>query len=144
MLQNQLQNDMKQAMISKRAIARDILRFVLSQIKNKEIDTQKQLTDDQIIKIIQKEVKQINETMDSLRASNTDWLDDEQEKIDILSAYLPEMLSEDELQKIVIEKVAALALDDPKKNRGPLIGSIMHDYGSSVDGNLLNNIINTL
>jgi len=61
-----LQDDLKQAMKDKNIVTRDILRFVISQIKNKEIDTQKPLTDDEIIKIIKKEVKQIDEVIINL------------------------------------------------------------------------------
>jgi len=61
-----LQNALKQAMKDKNIVTRDILRFVISQIKNKEIDTQKSLTDDEIIKIIKKEVKQIDEVIINL------------------------------------------------------------------------------
>ena len=145
MLQTQLKNDMKEAMIAKDTTKRDILRFVISQVKNKEIDTQKELTDDEIIKIIQKEIKQINETRAWFETSwDSDAVLEEDKKIATLSVYLPEMLDEDTLREIVQKKVWELNIDDPKQNRGQLIGAIMGEYGARVDGKLLNEIITTL
>ena len=66
MMIDTLKDALKQAMKDKNIVTRDILRFVISQIKNKEIDTQKSLTDDEIIKVIKKEVKQIDEVIVNL------------------------------------------------------------------------------
>jgi uncharacterized protein len=68
MIYETLLQDMKQAMKEKQTLQRDILRFVISQIKNKEIETQVSLTDDEVIKIIQKEIKQIHETRSGYEA----------------------------------------------------------------------------
>lgn len=145
MLYDQIQQDMKQAMIAKQVTQRDILRFVISQVKNKQIDSQKDLTDDEIIKIIQKEIKQIHETLASLEATgDQDGIDTEHLKIATLEVYLPEMLDAEKLREIVQSTISTLWLDDPKKNRGALIGPIMSEYGATVDGKLLNEIINTL
>lgn len=138
-----LQADLKEAMISKNVTKRDILRFIISQIKNKQIELQKDPTDDEITKIIKKEIKQIDETREHL----TEWSDElavQDEKKAILGEYLPEMLSEDALKGIVTQTVEKLGIDDPKANRGPVIGAIMWEYGATVDGSMLNEIINTL
>lgn len=141
----QLKDDLKQAMIAKDVHKRDILRFVLAMIKNKEIDSQKPLTDDEIIKLMQKEIKQIKETMQWLEQSwDTVWLDIEKQKIATLETYLPDMLDEDSLRKIVMEAIASLWIDEPAKNRWPLIGAIMGKYGASVDWALLNQIISRI
>jgi len=61
-----IKTDLKTAMIHKEKTKRDILRYIISQIKNKEIELQKTPTDDIIIKIIKKEVKQIDEVVHNL------------------------------------------------------------------------------
>jgi len=137
-----LQNALKQAMKDKNIVTRDILRFVISQIKNKEIDTQKSLTDDEIIKIIKKEVKQIDEVIINL----TDWSDElaiENEKKEILGAYLPEVMSKDQLAPLVQSKITELGIDNPKQNRGPIIWALMWEHWSAIDGSMLNEIINS-
>jgi len=145
MLLEQLKDDIKAAMIAKNVTQRDILRMVMSTIKNKEIDEQKPLTDEQIIKIIQKEVKQINETLEGYTTTgDQEWIATENEKIETLSKYLPTMLSEPELKEILIKTVETLWIEEPAKNRGPVIWAIMKDYGAQVDGALLNTLISGL
>lgn len=61
-----IQIDLKAAMIAKDIVKRDILRFIVAQVKNKQIEFQKDPTDDDIIKIIKKEVKQIDEVRENL------------------------------------------------------------------------------
>lgn len=143
MMLEKIQTDLKTAMIAKEITKRDILRYIVSQIKNKQIELQKEPTDDVIIKIIKKEVKQIDEVIENL----TEWTDErntENEKKEVLWVYLPEMISEQKLKEIVATKVAELWIEDPKQNRWPLIWAIMWEHGTSVDGSMLNTIINTL
>ncbi len=143
MLKDAILVHLKEAMIVKDTTKRDILRFIVSQIKNKEIDTKKDITDDEIIKLIQKEIKQIWETKEWLETSwDTDGIAVEDEKIWVLSVYLPEMISEEKLEDIVKSTITTLGIEEPKKNRGPIIWSIMNEYGASIDGKLLNEIIN--
>ncbi len=145
MVIEQLKTDIKAAMIAKQVTQRDILRMVMSTIKNKEIEEKKPLTDDQIIKIIQKEVKQINETLEGYTATgDQEWIKNEEEKIATLSKYLPTLLSESKLKNILIETLEKLGIEEPAKNRGPVIWAIMKDYGTQVDGALLNKLISSL
>lgn len=95
-------------MKAKDVATRDMLRFIISKIKNVKIDKMIDLTDDDMIKIMQKEIKQIKETMLSLTdPARAEELAGEQAKIDILSAYLPQMLTSDELKTIVQEIMTA-------------------------------------
>lgn len=142
-LKDTINTDLKEAMIAKDVTKRDILRFIISQIKNKEIDSKEDLTNDEIIKIMQKEIKQIGETIQWLETAGDAYsVATEKEKIAVLDAYLPDMISEADLQTIVTKTIADLWIQEPKKNRGPIIWAIMKDHGASVDGKLLNEIIN--
>ena len=101
---------------------RNMLRFIISAIKNAKINNMKDLSNDDMIKIMQKEIKQIQETMTSLTdPSRSEELAAEQAKIDILSVYLPQMLTADELKAIVLEMMAAESITEPSKERGKLI-----------------------
>ena len=138
-----LKDALKQAMKDKNIVTRDILRFVISQIKNKEIDTQKSLTDDEIIKVIKKEVKQIDEVIVNL----TEWSDEmavELTKKEVLSAYLPETMTIDQLTPLVQSKISELGIENPKQNRWPIIWALMAEHGSAIDGSMLNSIINSM
>lgn len=101
--------------------------------------------DDEVLKIIKKEIKSRKETIAFLKQAGKD--DDiliEEQKIAFLEEYLPEMLSEEQLKDIIVTYRGKLDIDDIKKQRGQLIGAIMKDYGAVVDGALLNNIISSL
>jgi len=88
---------------------------------------------------------QIHETRAGFEASwDSDGMAEEDKKIATLSVYLPDMLSEQELRDLLQEAIISLWIDEPKKNRGPLIWALMAEYGARVDGKLLNEIINSL
>ena len=75
---------------------------------------------------------------------NLEEVEIENQRIDLMKVYLPQMLSEEELTKIVKEKLEILWMDDPRKERGKLIWAVMQDYKAVVDWKMLNDIINTL
>ena len=132
-------------MKAKDVATRDMLRFIISKIKNVKIDKMIDLTDDDMIKIMQKEIKQIKETMLSLTdPARAEELAGEQAKIDILSAYLPQMLTSDELKTIVQEIMTAQWITEPSKERGKIMWPIKAKYGATVDGKLLNDVIMSL
>jgi hypothetical protein len=62
--------DYKQAMRDKDVIKKSVLNFVVAQIKGKQIDTQKELTNDEIIAIIKKEIKSMKEAMEFLKQAD--------------------------------------------------------------------------
>jgi len=142
MLKNKIKQDYKQAFKEKDLIKKDILNYIMSQIKNKEIDLQRELNDSEIIKIIQKEIKSRQESISFLEKGwNQKEIEIEKKKIEILKQYLPKMLSKDKLENIVEEYIKRLNITDLKKQRWILIKQIMSDYAGQVDWKLLNDII---
>lgn len=137
-----LQADRKTAFKARETVKKDILSYMIAQVKNKTIDLWRPMEDDELLKLIQKEVKVRYETITMLEtASNTEEASLEKQKIAVLDAYLPTLLTEEELTAIVAEKKAALGIEDMWKQRGQLIGAIMKEYGAVVDGRLLNEIL---
>ena len=142
---DQIKQDYKKAFKEKDKIAKEILNFILAQIKNKQIELWKQPDDTQIIKIIQKEIKTRKEAIENLKkVGNQQEVEIEEQKIKILEKYLPKMFSKEQLQDIVQKEIRNLNITDLKKQRGILIKNIMEKYGPQVDWKLLNQIINTL
>lgn len=125
-----LVEDMKQAMRSGAALKRDTVRTVMSEVKNFEIDNGEQ-DDAGVQKIILKLVKQFQDAMnDFVKANREDLILETQQKLDILQAYLPQQMTELELQKIVAEVVAAA----PVKAMGPIIGQVVKRVAGQADG----------
>lgn len=142
---NQLMEDYKQAMRDKDAIKKTVLSFVIAQIKNKQIDAQKDLTDDEIIATIKKEIKSIKEAAEFLKqAGKEEELQQELAKAAVLQAYLPEVMNEEQTRELIEKLVAELWITDLNKQRGQLMWAIMKDYKSDVDGSLVNQIVTSM
>ena len=98
-LKEQLKDDLKLAMREKDVAKRDSIRAINTMIKQIEVDERKELSDKDIIKLIQKGIKQREEAVTQYRdASRDDLVQKEQEQIDIFSLYLPTQISDEELE----------------------------------------------
>lgn len=87
-------------MKSQDALRLSVLRMLLSEMNYKSIDLQRTLTDEDVVSVLQKEVKKRREAVDSYTAGGrAEQAAKEQQELDILSAYLPAMLSEEEIRK---------------------------------------------
>jgi uncharacterized protein YqeY len=129
-LKETLMENMKQAMRDHDSLKLNTVRQVISELKNFEIDNGVQ-DDAGVQKIITKLLKQYQDGLNDFKtAGRTDLIEETEEKLAVLSAYLPQQLSEDELQAIVAEVVAAA----PVKAMGPLIGQVMKRVGNKADG----------
>jgi hypothetical protein len=125
-----LREDMKQAMKAHDALKLDTVRSVISEVRNFEIDNGEQ-DDAGVQKIIAKLVKQWQDAIVDFKAADrTDLITETESKLQILKAYLPEQLSDEKLQAIVQEVVAAA----PVKTMGPIIGQVMQRVAGQVDG----------
>jgi uncharacterized protein len=129
-LQNQLIEDMKQAMKSGDRVRLDAIRFLRSEIKNYEIDHGDQ-DDAGVETLIAKQTKQMRESIEEYKkGGRQDLADDEQAKLTILEKYLPEQMSDEELQVIVNEVLA----HTPTPQMGPVIGQVMSRVKGKADG----------
>ena len=134
MLYDTILNDIKTAMIEKNVIKRDCLRSLVSEIKNQTVNAGKELTEDVVLKCIQKSVKQHNDSIEQFKAANrTDLLERETTECAILSAYLPKMYSDLETQTIILKIVVENKIEEKKAN----MGKIMKLLNSREDRNLI-------
>ncbi|MEF2175766.1 MAG: GatB/YqeY domain-containing protein, partial [Candidatus Absconditabacteria bacterium] len=124
---------------------KEILNYVIAQMKNKKIDEKRELTDDECIQIIKKEIKTRHESISYLeKVNDVESIEQDTKKIKILESYLPDSMSYDQLQQLVLDKINELGVQDLSKERGKLIGVIMAQYRSVIDGGMLNEIISSL
>lgn len=139
-----LQEDLKVAMKEKDQFKRDTIRFLMSAIKQVEVDERKTLSDDDIYKIIQKSVKQREEAVKQYReAGREDLADKEEKEALLLKSYLPEQLDEEALRKIVAETIAESGATSMKE-MGSVIKSVMAKVGSRADGKSVSAIVKEL
>lgn len=136
-LKEQLMEEMKQAMRDKDMVKLGVIRLLRSEIQNYEIDNGPQ-NDPGVQKIIASQVKKLKDAVTDFRNAGRDELVAEEEaKIALMEAYLPQQLSDVELEEIVTRVVAA----SEEKNMGKLIGAVMQEVAGKADGNRVSALV---
>ena len=142
-LENKIQEDLVQAMKNHQEHTVSALRSIKTTIM--EVKTapggKKELEDGDIIKIIQKLVKQRKESMDIYsQAGRSELADNEQQEMLVLMNYLPKMLTESEVEEIVANTIADLGATT-MKDMGKVMGFINKTYSGQVDGSMVSRIV---
>jgi uncharacterized protein YqeY len=134
MLYEKIQEDYKISMKEKQEVKKSALNYVLAQIKNKKIELQRDPNDDEIIAILKKEVKAINEAIIFLeKANKPEELAEEQEKKAIIESYLPQMLDYNQTKALIEKIIAEKGITDLKTQRGLLMKELMATHRSELD-----------
>ena len=139
-LKDQLMEDMKNAMRARDAGRLEVIRFLRSEIKNVEIDHGDQ-DDAGVLKIIARQVKSMKDAnLDYIKGGRPDLAEDNLSKIEILETYLPAQLSDEELEKIVSEKIASAE----DKNFGKIMGQVVAAVSGKADGGRVSQMVKKL
>ncbi len=145
MLYEKILEDYKISMKEKQEVKKAALNYVLAQIKNKKIELQRDPNDDEIIAILKKEVKALNESLGCLeKANKPEELAEEQEKKSIIESYLPQMLNREQTEKLIKEIIEKQGISDLKTGRWLLMKELMAWHRSELDWSLVNDIINSM
>jgi uncharacterized protein len=140
-LLERLNQDMKQAMKDKDSLKLSTIRMLRSAIKNKEIDKRRALTDAEVEEVILSEVKKRNDSVAEYeKAGRQDLADKEKAEIEVLKAYLPEQLSEDEVRALVEEVIRETGASS-KADMGKVMGVLMPKVKGRADGRLVNRLV---
>ena len=131
-----IQKDIKDAMIDKNNVKRDCLRSLVSDIKNQTINSGKELTEEIVIKCVQKSVKQHNDSIEHFKsAGREDLALKEMEEKNYLESYLPKMMDENETRQVI---------DNILQNIEPLkknMGLIMKQLPKETDKGMASRIL---
>jgi uncharacterized protein len=141
-----LNNALKEAMKNKQNERRDVLRSLLSAIKQVEVDTRTELTDDQIIGVLQKEVKTHRETIMELGKSNNDHSDQiaqSENAITVIGEFLPQQMSREEIEAIVKAAIAQTGVTTAKE-MGKVMGVVQPQTRGRADGKLVSEIVKAI
>ena len=143
-LTEQLNEDLKTAMRNKEVVKRDSIRAINTMIKQIEVDERKELTDEDVIKLIQRGIKQREEAIAQYKAaSRDDLVQKEQEQVDVFMLYLPAQLSDEELEagmKEIIAKTGASSM----KDMGKVMGAATKTFAGVADGKRINEMVKKL
>jgi uncharacterized protein YqeY len=138
-LQNQVMDKMKEAMKAKDTIALQALRAVKSAflLAKTETGVKEEITEEQAIKIIQKQVKQRKDSAAIfIKQNRQDLADPEFLEIAVLEQFLPEALSEDEIEKVVITTITKLGASG-MKDMGKVMGMVSNELSGQADGKVI-------
>ncbi|MBP2653864.1 MAG: yqeY [Firmicutes bacterium] len=142
-IKDRLTEDMKQAMKDKEAgkARLSVIRMVRGSIKNVEIDHKKELSDEEVLEVLAKEVKMRRDAMEEFQKGNRpDLVESLKQEVAVLLAYLPEQLSEEEVGKLVAEAVKASGAVGPKE-MGKVMAILMPKVKGRADGKLVNMLV---
>ncbi len=143
-LQDQLSSDMKDAMRAKDPLRLSTIRQLRSAIKNKEIELGKSLDDEFIIGVITTQGKQRREAAQMYRENDRlELAEKEEAELEILLAYLPAQLGEDELRTIIAAAIAETGATSPR-DMGKVMGPVMAKTRGCADGKLVNQLVKEL
>ena len=145
-LKDKLTADMKDAMKAREAgkLRLSVIRLVRGAIRQQEIDGQKELSDEDVLGVISKEVKQRRDSIEDFKKGGRDDLVAEAEaEIAVLMEYLPQQLSEDEVRSLVKEAIVASGATSPK-DMGKVMKELMPKVKGRADGKLVNGIVKEL
>ena len=106
-LKDQINSELKQAMLDKDVFVRDTLRLVTSEIKRFEVDNRKDPTDEDIVAILKRMAKQRKDSIQQYKDGGRPDLEEiEQKELDLLATYLPQALSGDALKNVISEIIS--------------------------------------
>lgn len=144
MIKSTLDQDLKNALLSKDTFKTTLLRSLKSAILYAEVAAQKRdegLSDDEIVAVFQKEAKKRQESADAfLTAGDQTRADHELAEKQVIDTYLPAQLSEAELTIIVDEQIAALNAQT-MQDMGKVIGAVKQKTGATADGGMIARLV---
>lgn len=145
-IKDQLTEDMKQAMKDREngKLRLSVIRMVRANIKNVEINDKKELTDDEVLAVLMKEVKMRQDSLEEFqKAGRSELVAQAEEEIKILKKYLPEAFSDEELKGIVAEVVAEVGAAT-MKDMGKVMPAVMAKTKGRADGKRINAMVREL
>jgi len=141
-LYNRIEEDIKSALKAGDGIRLSVLRMVLSAVKMQEIEKKiKRAQEDDVIQVIQRDIKQHRDSIDQFEKGNRkDLADKEREELKILESYMPEQMSEAELEKIVKEAIDSVGAKT-KSDTGKAMKAVMEKAKGRAEGRLINQLV---
>ena len=143
-LKEKLQEDLKTAMKNKDTVRLSVIRLAKAAVMNLEIARGHQLSDEEVIEVLAKELKQRNDSLVEFeKAGRKDLVENLQKEIQIVQEYLPAQLSEAEVRKLIEEVIVEVGASS-KKDMNKVMPVLMPKIKGRADGKLVNQIVNSL
>ena len=143
-LMDDVRAGMMAAMKNKDKVRKDALSALLSAMKSKAIDNKGELSEDDAIAVVAREIKQLKETMDTAPEAYVEIKEECAAKIAVLSEFMPKQMDVEEIKEVIAGVLARLGLEKPEaKQKGIIMKNLMPLVKGKADGKLVNDVLAT-
>ena len=130
------------AMKAKDKDTKDTLSLLLAALKNKAIDKRADLTEEEEVQVILKEIKQTKESLEMTPSDRTDMIEECKRRLAVLETFAPKMMDADEIKAVVESVLSELGITAPTaKDKGRIMKELMPKVKGKADGKLVNEIV---
>lgn len=147
-MQEQIRAELTKAMKERNELMLRVLRRIIASITNELVSKgkkpQEKMTDEEVIAVIKKMVKQGKDSIEQFsKGGRNDLVENEQNELNVLERYLPQMMSEEKIKELAIAKKDKLGIVD-KSKAGILVGAVLKETKGSADGQIVKKIVDSL
>ena len=142
---DEVRSAMVAAMKAKDKDTKETLSALLAALKNKAIDKREDLTETEEFEVVNKEIKQTKETMETAPADRADIIEQCKSRLAVYQEFAPAQMSEEEIKAVVREVLSGLGIENPTgKDKGKVMKELMPKVKGRADGGLVNKIVGEL
>ncbi|MFD2618265.1 GatB/YqeY domain-containing protein [Terrilactibacillus laevilacticus] len=140
-LLDRLNQDLKQAMRDRDKVKLSVIRMIKTSITNESIKHGKELSDDDVLTVLSRELKQRKDSLQEFEnAGRQDLIEGVQKEIEVVNLYMPEQLSKDDLQSIIDETISEVGAVS-KSDMGKVMSALMPKVKGKADGKLVSSLV---
>ena len=142
--QEQIKADMITAMKNRNKQRKNVLSYLLGQIKNVSIDKRRELTDDEVNEVINKQIKQTQDVLDITPKDRTDIIEENEFTISVLKEYAPVMMDENAIRHEIYAVCSDIGIEVSSltaKDKGKVMSKLIPKVKGKADGKLVNQIV---
>ena len=137
----EIKTQLEDAMREGDAARRDTLRLILSSLQGAEKELQRPLSEDEELQVLQRERKKRLEAAEAFRnAGRSEQADKEEDELDVLEEFMPEPMSEDELEEIVDDVIAEVGATS-MRDIGRVMADVMPQVAGRADGSAVSQLV---
>ena len=137
----EIEEDLAEAMRERDVLRRDTLRLILSSLRGAAKDLQRELSEDEELQVLQRERKRRVEAAEAFRAAGREeQADAEENELEILEEFMPEPLSEAELEEIVDDAIAEVGATS-MRDIGRVMADVMPQIAGRADGSAVSQLV---
>lgn len=140
-LKKRIDEDLKEALKKRDKVKLDVLRMLKSEIRYKEIDNKSELSDDEVISVLSTSIKKRRDSIEQFeKGGREDLVSREKAELEVVSGYMPQQLSEEELLGLIKQVIEAVGATGPS-NLGTVMKEVMPRVRGRADGKKINQMV---